>query len=59
MKLVIRAHLEDESENPAGLEFDIDVPPAYAVVAEKGVNILSVVTEAVERIKEELHAERK
>jgi hypothetical protein len=57
MKLVIRAHLEDESENPTGLEFKIDVPPAYDIIAEKGVNILGVVTKAVERIKEELHAE--
>lgn len=54
MRLNIRASLEDKAESPAGLEFDIDVPPAYADITAKGVNILTVVTQAVERIREEL-----
>jgi len=37
-----------------GAEFDIDLPQKYSNVVHKGAEIFKVVTEAVERIKEEL-----
>ncbi len=51
MKLRIRANLEDTN---LGAEFDIELPQKYANVVHKGAEIFRVVTEAVERIKEQL-----
>lgn len=51
MKLRIQAKLEDTN---LGAEFDIELPPEYSNVVRKGTEIFKVVTEAVERIKEEL-----
>jgi hypothetical protein len=51
MKLRIQARLEDTN---LGAQFDIELPQKYANVIHKGAEIFEVVTEAVERIKEEL-----
>jgi len=51
MKLRIRAKLEDTN---LGAEFDIELPQEYSNVVRKSAEIFKVVTEAVERIKEEL-----
>jgi len=55
MKLKIQAKLEDTN---LGAQFDIELPQKYANVVHKGAEILRVVTEAVERIKEELEHDR-
>jgi len=51
MKLTIRAELENAE---LGAQFDIELPPKYANVVSKYAEIFRVVTEAVEKIKEEL-----
>lgn len=56
MKLTIRANLEDTG---LGAQFDIELPPEYANMVAKGTEIFRVVTEAVERIKEELEKDKK
>jgi len=55
MKLRIQAKLEDTN---LGAEFDIELPQKYANVVRKGAEIFKVVTEGVERIKEELEDDR-
>lgn len=51
MKLTIRANLENTE---LGAQFDIELPPKYTNLVAKGAEIFRVVTEAVERIKDEL-----
>jgi len=55
MKLKIRANLEDTN---MGAEFDVELPQKYSNVVHKSAEIFKVVTEAVERIKEELGRDR-
>ena len=51
MKLTIRANLEDTN---LGAEFEIELPPRYSNVVRKSTEIIRIVTEGVERIKEQL-----
>jgi len=51
MKLRIRANIEDTN---LGAQFDVELPQKYSNVVHKSAEIFKVVTQAVERIKEEL-----